>query len=123
MIIVGNSSILDNIKLNKGRVEGYIACGMKSGEILTVFHISAIDMDKWCMEEYGMPWKDAFEMIRQATRGEYLDAVKDLGIKGNPTALSIVDKVINGDNAEETNGMIFNVNVKVETDNDKEYER
>ena len=120
MIIDGNSSILDNIKLNKGRVEGYVACGLKSGEILTAFNISSVDMDKWCMEEYGMPWRTVFELLRQVTRGEYLDVVRDLGLKGNPTALSIVDKVINGDNADEASGMIFNVNVKVESADDKE---
>ena len=119
MIIDGNSSILDNVTLNKGRVEGYIACGMKSSEILTIFNISSIEMDKWCEEEYGMNWKTAFELLRQATRGEYLDVVRDLGLKGNPTALSIVDRVINNDNGDETSGMVFNVNVRVETDNDK----
>ena len=120
MIANSNVSILDDIQLNKGRVEGYVACGMKSSEILTIFRLSAVEMDKWCIEEYGMSWKDAFELIRQATRGEYLDAVKDLGIKGNPTALSIVDRVINGDNADETSGVVFNVNVKVESENDKQ---
>lgn len=119
MLLDGNESILDKISLNKTRVEGYIACGLKSSEILTIYNISAIDMDKWCMKEYGMPWKTMFELVRQATRGEYLDAIKELGIKGNPTALSIVDRVINGDNAEETNGMVFNVNVKVESSDDK----
>lgn len=120
MIIDGNTSILDNITMNKTRVEGYIACGMKSSEILTIYNVSGIEMDKWCMEEYGMPWKTVFEVVRQATRGEYLDTVRDLGLKGNPTALSIVDRVINGDNADETTGVVFNVNVKVENSDDKE---
>ena len=120
MIIDGNSSILDGIKLNKTRVEGYIACGMKSSEILTIFNVDSVAMDKWCTEEYGMPWKTVFELIRQATRGEYLDTVKDLGLRGNPTALSIIDRVINNDNADEVSGMVFNVNEKVESDNDKQ---
>lgn len=120
MLLDGNTSILDNIKLNKTRLEGYVACGMKSSEILTAFRVSVIEMDKWCKENYGMAWKDVFELLRQVTRGEYLDAVRDLGLKGNPTALSIVDRVINNENADETSGITFNVNVKVETDHDKE---
>ena len=120
MIIDGNESVLDNISLNKGRVEGYIACGLKSSEITTAFHVSNVEMDEWCMKEYGMPWKDVFELLRQVFRGEYLDMVYELGIKGNPTALSIVDRVINNENADENTGMIFNVNVKVESNDDKE---
>jgi len=120
MLLDGNESILDKLTLNKTRVEGYIACGMKSSEILTIYHISGAEMDKWCEQEYGMNWKTAFELLRQATRGEYLDMVRDMGLKGNPTALAIVDKVINGDNADETSGMIFNVNVKVESADDKQ---
>lgn len=120
MLIDGAVSILDNIKLNKTRLEGYVACGMKSSEILTIFRVSNEEMNTWCEKEYGMDWKTAFELIRQATRGIYLDAVMDLGVKGNPTALSIIDKVVNNDNADETSGVVFNVNVKVETDNDKQ---
>ena len=120
MLLDGNESILDKLTLNKTRVEGYIACGLKSGEILTIYKKTAVEMDQWCNENYGMPWKDVFEIVRQATRGDYLDKVMDLGIKGNPTALSIVDKVINGDNADETTGMVFNVNVKVESADDKQ---
>lgn len=77
-------------------------------------------MDKWCQENYGLGWKEVFELLRQVTRGEYLDAVRDLGLKGNPTALSIVDRVINNDNADESSGMVFNVNVRVESERDKE---
>ena len=121
MIIDGNSSILDGISLNKARFEGYIACGLKKNEILTALNITAPEMDKWCEENYnGHNFNTVFEMIRQLTRGEYLDAVRDLGLKGNPTALSIIDRVVNNDNADETSGMVFNVNVKVESDNDKQ---
>ena len=120
MLLDGNESVLDRLTLNKTRLEGYIACGMKSGEILTVYNKTGAEMDEWCMKEYGMPWKTVFELVRQVARGEYLDTVKDLGLKGNPTALSIVDKVINNENADETTGMVFNVNVKVETNDDKE---
>ena len=120
MLTNGKVSILDEIELSKARLEGYIACGMKSSEILTIFRLSSEEMDKWCKQEYGMDWKTTFELVRQATRGIYLDAVMDLGVKGNPTALSIIDKVVNNDSADEVGGMVFNVNVRVETDNDKE---
>ena len=120
MLTNGKVSILDEIELSKARLEGYIACGMKSSEILTIFRMSSEKMDEWCKQEYGMDWKTTFELVRQATRGIYLDAVMDLGVKGNPTALSIIDKVVNNDSADEVGGMVFNVNVRVETDNDKE---
>ena len=121
MIIDGNSSILDTIKLNKGRFEAYISVGLRKSEILVAFNVTSEQMDDWCMQNYnGHNFATVYEIIRQNVRGEYLDCLKDLSIKGNPTAMAIVDRMTEKDEESEASGMIFNVNVRIETDNDKE---
>lgn len=122
MIIDGNESILDGITLNKGRFEAYIACGLRKTEILTAFsNISGGQMDAWCQQNYnGLDFNTCYEIIRQNTRAEYYDALKDLGLKGNPTAMAIVERFADREDGDGSSGMVFNVNVKVESSNDKE---
>lgn len=121
MIIDGNDSILDNISLNKGRFETYISVGLRKNEILTAFNVEVEEMDKWCAENYnGHSFNTVYEIIRQNVRGEYLDCLKDLSIKGNPTAMSIIDRMMEKDEGDNANGMVFNVNVRVESEHDKE---
>jgi len=120
MIIDGNESVLDRLSgINKQRLEGYISCGLKKQEILSAFNVDEEKMENWCTENYGMNFSTLFEVVRQIARGEYLDTMKDLGFKGNPTAISIIDKVVNSDDSSASNGMVFNVNVKVENNDDK----
>lgn len=122
MIIDGNDSVLDSVSLNKGRFEAYIACGLRKNEILTAFsNITAADMDTWCQKNYnGLDFNTCYEIIRQNTRAEYYDALKDLGLKGNPTAMAIVERFVGREEDDSSSGMVFNVNVKVESNNDKE---
>ena len=121
MIIDGDVSILDKINLNKGRFEAYVACGLRKSEILSsFFNISSADMDKWCKENYnGLDFNTCYEIIRQNTRAEYYDALKDLGLKGNPTAMAIVERFTDREGGDNGSGMIFNVNVRVENNDDK----
>lgn len=122
MIIDGNESILDSrIQLNKTRLEGYISVGMKKSEILTAFNVTTEEMEEWCLVNYNMNYNTVFEVVRQIARGEYLDCLKDLGVKGNPTALSIVDRFVNSDDNGGNTGMVFNVNVRTESSDDKKY--
>lgn len=121
MIIDSNESMLNNISINKGRLEAYIGCGMKKAEIISAFNTTSEEMEKWCQENYnGMNFNTVFEVVRQMSRGIYLDMMKDLGFKGNPTAISIIDKVVNSDDDNANTGMVFNVNVKVESNDDKQ---
>jgi hypothetical protein len=121
MIIDSNESMLNNISINKGRLEAYIGCGMKKTEIISAFNTTSEEMEKWCQENYnGMNFSTVFEVVRQMSRGIYLDMMKDLGFKGNPTAISIIDKVVNSDDENANTGMVFNVNVKVESNDDKQ---
>lgn len=119
MIIDSANSIIEGIKINKGRLEGYISVGMKKSEILSAFNIGVVEMNNWCNENYGMNFDTVFEVVRQVARGEYLDCLKELGVRGNPTAMSIIDKFVNSDDAGGNAGISFNVNVKMENSDDK----
>lgn len=121
MIIDGNESILDGLTINKGRFEAYIACGLRKSEILTAFSATnAGDLDAWCKQNYnGLDFSTCYEIIRQNTRAEYYDALKELGLKGNPTAMAIVERFADREGDNGGSGMVFNVNVKVETNDDK----
>ena len=119
MIVDSANSIIEGIKINKGRLEGYISVGMKKAEILSAFNMATVDMNNWCMENYGMNFDTVFEVVRQVARGEYLDCLKELGVRGNPTAMSIIDKFVNNDDAGGNSGISFNVNVKMENSDDK----
>lgn len=122
VIIDSDESIVQEVRLNRGRFESYISVGLKKQEILTAFNVESEEMNNWCSENYGMNFDAAYEMIRQIIRGEYLDAMKDLGFKGNPTAISIIDRFINVEDTGANNKMVFNVNVNVEKDDDKRCE-
>lgn len=54
MIIDSNDSMLNGVSINKGRLESYISCGLKKAEIISAFNTTPEDMEKWCLDNYGM---------------------------------------------------------------------
>ena len=112
-------SILNKYELTVERFEGAIAIGRTTSQILTMFNMSSRDMDKWCLENYGHNFLLIYEWIRQCTIDEYLHCVHDLGMRGNPSALGIIDKAIQKDEASQTVKIEFVTNLPEENEEDK----
>lgn len=114
------SSILVEYKLTIEKFEGAIAVGRTSAQILTMFHKSSKEMDAWCAKNYqGNNFKTVYEWVRQCTVETYLHCVHELGIRGNPSALGIIDRAIQKDESMNTVKIVFNAGLPAETDEDK----
>lgn len=115
-------SIFDDYELTKEKLEGAIGVGMKPAAIYLMFRTTSDELDKWCRENYGpqVSWAYLYDVVRQQTYAEFLDAVKALGIRGNPSALAIINNRINDEAAEEkTVKIVFQNDLKMEDDADK----
>lgn len=114
-------SILDRYELTVERFEAAIAVGRTRSQMLSMFHKTVEEMDKWCRETYGHDFKTVEEWVRQCTIDEYLHLVRDLGIGGNASALAIIDKAIQKDESASTVAIRFVASgVKPTGDDDKE---
>lgn len=114
-------SILDEYELTVERFEGAIAVGRLPGQILVMFNKTSKEMDEWCAKNYnGHTFKLVYEWVRQCTVERYLQCVHDMGMQGNPSALNIIDKAIQRDEASSTVKIEFVQNVPVVGDDDKE---
>ena len=114
-------SILDDYKITVEKFEGAIAVGMSASQILTMFQMNPREMDNWCKENYnGKDFKYVYELIRQISLKEYFDCVKELGFRGNPSALAIINNAIQRLDGGSTIKIVFDNNgVEPESEEDK----
>lgn len=113
---------LYNTELNQENFESAIAVGMRMPEMLTLFGVTGQEMDKWCEETYGNPqFSLVYQRCRQAALHEYSEMLKRLGLRGNTTALNIVDNMMRGAMAEQqTVKIVFDSsNMKEEKEEEK----
>lgn len=101
-----NGSLLDECILNKPNFEGFVGLGHSKKEILEVFALSLSPadygksatyamLDKWCKENYnGIGFDQVFELIQSATLKKFEDCMVELGVRGNPSAIAIMNEVI-----------------------------
>ena len=114
------ASLLERFPLTKEVFEDkVIGIGAKKTVVCTIFRKTPQEMDSWCMENYGMDFNTTYEILKQLTYAEWKECLKALGEKGNPTAMSIMQERLAEDAEEQASGITFNVNVKVESDNEK----
>ena len=114
------SSILDEITLDKENFEGAIAVGMTKAAICTMFGKTSGEMDHWCMDNYrGLNFSTVFEMVKQCAYKEFLGVVKELGYRGNPSALNIINAAINENAANNVTKIVFASDLKTGGDEDK----
>ena len=115
------SSILEEYELTVERFEGAIAVGRLPNQVLRMFNKSSREMDEWCAEHYnGHNFQFAYEWVRQCTVERYLQCVHDLGMRGNPSALAIIDKAIQRDESMSTVKIEFVTKLPEEGQEDKE---
>ena len=113
-------SILDEVKLDVENFEGAIAIGMKRAEILTMFDVNESEMDEWCLKQYGKKFDVVYAIIKQCTYKEFLDTVRTLGFRGNPSALNIINQAINDKSQNSVVKIVFDNNVPTEEEEEKE---
>jgi len=101
-----NGSLLDECILNKQNFEGFVGLGHSKKEILEVFALSLSPadygksatygmLDKWCKDNYnGIGFDQVFELIQSATLKKFEDCMVELGVRGNPSAIAIMNEVI-----------------------------
>lgn len=110
-----NGSLLDEIALNKTNFEGYVGLGRSKKEVLEVFAIALSPddlgasasysmLDEWCKENYnGLGFDHAYALIQAATLKRFEEAMTELGVRGNPSAIAIMNEVIR---KKENNGIV-----------------
>ena len=113
-------SILDKYELTVERFEGAVAVGRTTSQILAMFNKTTKEMDEWCLENYGHRFLFIYEWVRQCTIDEYLHCIHDLGMRGNPSALGIIDRAIQKDEASQTVKIEFLTQLPEENEEDKE---
>lgn len=113
-----SNSILDRFPLTKEVFEDkVIGIGTKKEVVMKIFRKSMEEMNDWCQENYGLDFNTTYELLKQMTYAEWKECLKNLGIKGNPTAMSIMQERLADEDDASSNSIVFNVNVNVE-DND-----
>lgn len=76
-------------------------------------------LDKWCLENYSLPYNTVYDLIQELTVKGFEDAMLELGIRGNPSAIAIMNEVIR---KKETNGIVqvnFVNTLPLENEDDK----
>lgn len=119
------ASILDEVVLNIENFEGAIAVGMSKAAIQTMFHKTSREMDEWCVANYhGLNFSTVWEMVKQCAYKEFLDTVKGLGYRGNPSALNIINNAINEQAGNNVVKIVFDNNkILPESEEDKDNEQ
>jgi len=129
-----NGSLLNECILNKENFEAAVGLGNSKKEILEMFALSLSPddlgqsasyamLDKWCKETYsGLGFDHVFSLLQAATMKKYKDAMLELGIRGNPSAIALMNEII----LKKENSGIVQVNfvnsLPLESEEDKEDE-
>ena len=127
-----NGSLLDECILNKNNFEGYVGLGRSKKEILEVFALSLSPddlgksasyamLDDWCKKEYGgLGFDHVYALVQAATLKKFEDAMVELGIRGNPSAIAIMNEVIRKKENASVSQVVFVNQMPLETEADKE---
>ena len=118
----GKYRSLMDVELNQENFESAIAVGTRMSNMLTLFGVSGKEMDEWCGKTYGIPQFSAvYYKCREAALQDYYEMLTKLGMRGNVTALNIMDNVIRGAMAEQqTVKIVFDGSgMRKETEQDK----
>lgn len=113
-------SLLDKYQLCKDKFELVIGVGMSRKQVLTIFRVTEKEMNDWCMAEYGFNFGVIYDVLRQMAYSDFLDVVKILGLRGNPSALNILNQSLNSLAATQTVKIVFGNDVPTESEEDSE---
>ena len=119
-----NISVLDEYKIDIDHFETAIAVGRSIREIMILFGMDRAQLEEWVKANYdGMPLQTVYDRIKMAAIADFYDVMRDLGYRGNPSAMHIINEALNGYAEEQkTVKIVFENNVPVEDEKDKEDE-
>lgn len=117
-----NISILDESKIDIDHFEAAIAVGRSIYEIQVMFGMDRKQLEDWVHEHYnGMPLQTVYDRIKMLAVSQFYEVMRDLGYRGNPSAMHIINEALNGYAEEQkTVKIVFENNVPVEDEKDKE---
>ena len=118
-----NVTILDESKIDIDHFEGAIAVGRSIYEIQLMFGMDRKQLEDWVAKNYpGMgPLQTVYERIKMICITKYLEVMRDLGYKGNPSALHIIDSALRAyAEQDKVVRIVFENNLPEENEKDKE---
>lgn len=124
-------NLLDEFALTKEKFETVVGLGTAKAEVLKMFSVSLSPesygenatygmLDAWCQANYNMPFGTVYDLIQSMTVKKFEDSMLELGLRGNPSAIAIMNEVIR---KKESNGIVqvnFVNALPLETEEDKE---
>ena len=124
-------NLLDEYALSKEKFEAVVGLGTPKKEVLKIFSISLSPetygegateamLDKWCQENYKMPFGTVYDLLQSITVKKFEDSMLELGLRGNPSAIAIMNEVIR---KKESSGIVtvnFVNTLPPESEEDKE---
>lgn len=113
-------SVIDEYELNKDNFEKCIAHCLKMPQLLIIFRKDSREMDEWCKKEYGTNFLTTYEILRQIAIEKFTETLSYLSMRGNNTALNIIDRFLNEAQQDKVVKVVFDNNLKTETEEDKE---
>lgn len=111
----------EEFELTKDKFEELVSVGMTKQQILLIFGMSSLDMDKWCGENYGIrKFQTVYEIVKSMAVSEYLGVVKALMARGNSSALGIVNEVLRGQTKQDVVKIVFGNDLPEEDESERE---
>ena len=106
--------LLDEYALTKEKFETVVGLGTPKAEVLKIFSVSLSPetygegatmamLDKWCLDNYKMPFGTVYDLLQSITVKKFEDSMLDLGLRGNPSAIAIMNEVIR---KKESSGIV-----------------
>lgn len=123
--------LIDEYALTKPKFETVVGLGAPKKEVLKIFAVSLSPetygegateamLDKWCQENYNLPFGTVYDLLQSITVKKFEDSMLDLGLRGNPGAIAIMNEVIRKKESSSLVAVNFVNTLPPESEADKE---
>lgn len=109
-------SLLDEYQLNEQNFERCIINGLSMAQLLIIFQLDNVKMDEWCQENYGKNFQTTYEILRQIACEKFSNTINGLSMRGNNTALNIMDRFLNNIQEDKVVKVVFDNKLQPETE-------
>ena len=127
-------NILNEYALSAEKFETVVGLGASKSEVLKIFSIGLspedlgqgatyAKLDEWVKKNYGgLSFEAAYDLIQSITVKKFEDAMVELGVRGNPSAIAIMNEVIRKKESSSVVTVNFVNSLPAESEEDKEDE-
>lgn len=109
-------SLLDEYQLTRENFERCIVNCLKMPQLLIIFRVTQKEMDDWCLKEYGTNFQTTYEVLRQIAVEKFANTLGYLSMRGNNTAMNIIDRMMNDVQQDKVVKVVFDNKLKEETE-------